>query len=192
MQELKRSVLCVAIVVLAFGLGACGSDSSSQSTISGTPERSQEHFRIPQGKPPVRREATLKTDGTKLLGAEPKPVIPDSPPPETLALQNLIEGVGHLVEIGDEVSIQYVGYDYETGEEFVSSWDKGKPSRFTVGSGKMIEGIEEGLLETEVGARREMVIPPAMGYGSRRFGGLPPNSHLVFVVDLLAARASNP
>jgi peptidylprolyl isomerase len=186
-QSLKRLIPLAAVFALVFGLGACGSDSSSQSTTSKTGEQTSEHFRIPEGKPPVRREATLNTDGTKLLGPEPKPIIPDSPPPETLALQNLIEGVGHHVQSGDKVSIQYVGYDYETGEKFISSWDQGKPTHFVVGSGKMIEGIEEGLLETEVGARREMVIPPAMGYGSRRVGKVPPNSHLVFVVDLLAA-----
>ncbi|HXR59790.1 MAG TPA: FKBP-type peptidyl-prolyl cis-trans isomerase [Solirubrobacterales bacterium] len=91
------------------------------------------------------------------------------------------------MEEGDEVVVQYVGYDYESGEKFVSSWDQGKPTTFTVGDGEMLEGVEEGILESEVGARREMVIPPALGYGSRQVGGVAPDSHLIFVVELLAA-----
>lgn len=180
-----KATLALSLLALALGLVACGGGSSSTSTTSA---QQIERFRIPQTMPPVRRQKTLTSDGSQLMGPELKPVIPGQPAPRTLVLQDLIQGLGYVAEPGDRVAIQYVAYVYETGEKLASSWDQGKPSIVTLGSGKLPEGVEEGLIEMEVGDRREMIVPPAMAHGSDAVKGLPPHSHLVFVVDLLAIK----
>jgi FKBP-type peptidyl-prolyl cis-trans isomerase len=75
--------------------------------------------------------------------------------------------------------------NYRDGREFDASWRYGKPFTFELGAGFVVQGWEEGLVGMEVGARRELIIPPELGYGYRRQEGIPPGSTLVFVVDLL-------
>src|ERR1700746_2095787 len=113
----------VLLTILAFAvfLSGCGGDSSSTDTSA-----SFKPFRIPHGIAPIRYEEKMRPDASGLVGKEPKPIIPNSPPPEFIALTDTIEGIGHLATAGRKVTIQYVGYDYETGKKFVSSWDQGK------------------------------------------------------------------
>jgi peptidylprolyl isomerase len=157
----------------------CGSDSgdSSQTTAKS--------FRIPLpggGPPPIRYAKDLKQKPSGLIGSEPKPVFPEGPPPDFVSLIDLIEGIGRIVYEGDTVSVQYVGYDYETHEKFASSWDKGKPFTFTLGKGEVIQGWEEGLQDLEAGDRRELVIPPDEAEGPFP-RGIPEDHAVIFVVE---------
>ncbi|HEU5063132.1 MAG TPA: FKBP-type peptidyl-prolyl cis-trans isomerase [Solirubrobacterales bacterium] len=172
----RKLIGLLALAALAFG--ACGSDS--------TPDPDPEPYRVFDYKPPPRSHALITSDGTELMGPELKPVIPDRPPPRTLVLEDLIQGVGAVAEAGSEISIQYAGYDYDSGRKLFSSWDQGKPTTLELGSGAMPEGIEEGLLEMQLADRREMVIPPQLTRGQGLPGRVPRGSHLVFVVELLA------
>ena len=117
-----------------------------------------------------------------------KPVVevPDGPPPTELETTDLVEGDGPEAAAGDTVSVQYVGVNYSDGSEFDSSWETGQPFEFEVGAGGVIPGWDEGIPGMKVGGRRELVIPPDLGYGE---AGQPPdigpNETLVFVVDLV-------
>jgi len=178
---MRKLVLSIAVLLALVAATGCGSDSSS----TGDSSTAAKPFRIPLPGGEVaaiRYEKDMHPDASGLVGSPPKAVIPDSPPPETLALTDLIEGIGRIVFEGDEVSVQYVGYDYETGKKFASSWDEGKPLTFTLGDGEVIEGWESGLEDLEGGDRRELVIPPDMTKGSNP-PGIPQGRTVVFVVE---------
>jgi peptidylprolyl isomerase len=89
-----------------------------------------------------------------------------------------------VVENGDTVSVHYIGTTQD-GVKFDSSYERGTPFVFTVGGGRVIEGWEKGLVGMKVGGQRILVIPGSMAYGNRQVGAIPPNSTLVFAVELI-------
>ncbi len=117
-----------------------------------------------------------------------KPEIPagEGDPPTELQIDDIVEGDGAEAKPGDQVTVQYVGVDYATGEEFDASWDRGEPFTFQLGGGQVIEGWDEGVVGMMVGGRRELTIPPDQAYGAQ--GSPPaigPDATLTFVIDLL-------
>lgn len=117
-----------------------------------------------------------------------KPVIAasDAPAPTELEIEDIKEGTGPAAKAGDTLSMQYAGAIYDTGEEFDASWDRGEPFEFELGSGNVIQGWDQGIEGMKAGGRRKLVIPPNLGYGEAGSPpAIPPNSTLVFVVDLL-------
>ncbi len=176
---MQRWILIIGVGLALLAAG-CGSSSDGETTAS-------EPFQIPVGKQPYRweREVNAKWDGKGLMGAELKPAFPKGTPPDFVAVVDPLEGIGTMAREGSTVTIQYVGYLYDSRKKFDSSWDRGKPTTFKLGSGTQIEGWEEGIEEMEIGDRREMVIPPALAYGSKRVGDIPPNSTLIYVIDML-------
>lgn len=184
MPAMNKGLLTIAIL-LAVLFGGCGEGDSTT-----TDQSAQQPFAIDAPKPEiVYADKYLKFKPNGLFGSEPKPIFPDSPPPDDLALVDLVEGIGPLASEGDVVTIQYVGYLYDSKKKFDSSWDQGKPLTFKLGAGEVIDGWEEGLIGMEVSDRRELVIPPDLAYGSQRVGDIPPDSTLVFVVDLLDVKS---
>jgi peptidylprolyl isomerase len=94
-------------------------------------------------------------------------------------------GTGATAVATDTVQVQYVGADYTNGRDFDSSWSRGQPSTFPLNG--VVPGFAQGIVGMKVGGRREIVIPPALGYGSTgQPPAVSPNETLVFVVDLLA------
>jgi FKBP-type peptidyl-prolyl cis-trans isomerase len=184
-----RKVL-LTILALAVLLGGCGGGSSSTDESTSTTAELKP-FRIPHGNPPIRYEEKMHPDASGLVGKEPKPIIPDSPPPEFISVADIIEGIGHIATRGRKVTIQYVGYDYETGKKFVSSWEQGKPFTFTMGKGEVIPGWEEGLEGIEGGDRRELVLPADKTEGSYP-PGIPKGKAVVFVVDAIPPKGKKP
>lgn len=94
-------------------------------------------------------------------------------------------GEGKEAQAGKKLTVNYVGTLLD-GTKFDSSYDRGQPFTFTLGAGRVIEGWEKGLLGMKVGGKRRLVIPPEMGYGDRQVGNIPPNSALIFEVELLS------
>ncbi len=106
--------------------------------------------------------------------------------PSGLKYTVLHEGTGTTTpKSGQTVVVHYTG-TLENGTKFDSSRDRGQPFSFKIGVGQVIKGWDEGLSTMKVGDRRELIIPPELGYGARGAGGLiPPNATLVFDVELL-------
>ncbi|MSO41468.1 MAG: FKBP-type peptidyl-prolyl cis-trans isomerase [Solirubrobacterales bacterium] len=118
---------------------------------------------------------------------KPEVAVPDGPPPTKLVVNDLEPGDGPEAQAGDQVSVQYVGVLYDGGKEFDASWDGGQPFDFQLGGGSVIPGWDQGLVGMKVGGRRELIIPPDLGYGAQgQPPTIPPNSTLVFVIDLLS------
>lgn len=99
----------------------------------------------------------------------------------------LKEGTGVTPAKGDRIVVHYTG-TLEDGTKFDSSVDRGKPFEFNVGMGKVIKGWDEGLLMMKEGGKRILVIPPDLAYGSRKMANIPPNSTLIFEVELLEVK----
>lgn len=128
-------------------------------------------------------------DSASLADTSSKPTIEASsePAPTTLEIEDIEEGSGPPAKDGDNLSMQYVGAIYDTGEEFDASWDRGEPFPFELGSGEVIEGWDEGVKGMKAGGRRKLTIPPDLGYGEAGSPpAIPPNATLVFVVDLIS------
>ena len=166
MKDLRRTQLLtlggflvvLAIVVAAVLIGRGGDDAPSS-------------------------EATSESTDTSV-----KPVIevPDEPAPTELVTEDIVTGDGPTASAGDQVTVQYVGVDYESGEQFDASWDNGQPFEFQLGGGSVIPGWDEGIEGMKVGGRRELTIPPDLAYGPQgQPPAIGPDATLVFVVDLL-------
>ena len=102
---------------------------------------------------------------------------------------DISQGSGAIVQPGNAVYIHYVGVSASTGEQFDSSWDRGRSEfiGYISGTGNVIQGLDEGLLGMQVGGRRTVVIPPDLAYGENGAGDglIAPNETLIFTVDLL-------
>lgn len=150
---------------------------------------------VTQPEPPTPRPAceerkrhTVKVEGA--LGAKPTVKIPAEDPPCDLAITDLTAGTGTEAASGKSVSMQYVGVAWSTKKQFDASWDRGQTFDFTLGTGGVIAGWDEGIVGMKVGGRRLLVIPPEKGYGAAGAGGgvIAPNETLVFVVDLISVK----
>ena len=100
-------------------------------------------------------------------------------------------GTGAEAVPGRVVRVHYTGWLYDNskgdkrGEKFDSSVDKGQPFSFALGTGSVIKGWDEGVATMKVGGKRKLVVPPVLGYGPAGRPGIPPNSTLLFDVELL-------
>lgn len=105
------------------------------------------------------------------------------PPPTELQITDLIEGEGDEAVPGGVVDVHYVGVEFETGEEFDSSWNRGQSARFPLP--QLIGGWQEGIPGMKVGGRRQLVCPPELAYGPAGGGHRLSGKTLTFVIDLL-------
>ena len=113
----------------------------------------------------------------------------DPEPPTDLVVTDITTGDGSEATSGSTVEVHYVGVSHSTGEEFDASYNRGQPLSFRLGAGQVISGWDQGVAGMKVGGRRQLVIPPHLGYGDRGAGGvIGPGETLIFVVDLLGVR----
>jgi FKBP-type peptidyl-prolyl cis-trans isomerase len=97
-------------------------------------------------------------------------------------------GTGPTAVRGQMVKVHYTGW-LTNGKKFDSSVDRAEPFTFTLGQGQVIKGWDEGVAGMKVGGKRQLRIPPELGYGDRGAGGvIPPNATLIFDVELLGVR----
>ena len=143
-----------------------------------------------------------KTDGgTTAVAPDPTVATRESGEEDTFAmpanLQTTPSGLGYVIDqpgtgtkpqVGQSVSVHYTGW-LTDGTKFDSSRDRGEPLEFPLGQGRVIQGWDEGVADMQIGEKRTLVIPPALGYGDQGSGGvIPPNATLVFKVELLSVR----
>ncbi|MDM4764040.1 FKBP-type peptidyl-prolyl cis-trans isomerase [Galbitalea sp. SE-J8] len=110
----------------------------------------------------------------------------EGPAPTELVITDLIEGDGPEAAPGATVDVHYVGVDFETGEEFDSSWSRGQSIQFPLQG--LIKGWQDGIPGMKVGGRRRLVTPPALAYGPAGGGHRLSGRTLVFVIDLLGVK----
>jgi FKBP-type peptidyl-prolyl cis-trans isomerase len=108
--------------------------------------------------------------------------------PSGLQYEDLNQGTGAAAKTGDSVEVHYTGW-LGDGTKFDSSVDRGTPFAFKLGAGRVIKGWDEGVVGMKIGGKRKLIIPAALGYGSRGFpGAIPPNAELTFEVELIRIR----
>ncbi|MEU3222964.1 FKBP-type peptidyl-prolyl cis-trans isomerase [Streptomyces sp. NPDC006976] len=117
---------------------------------------------------------------------KPVVVVPEGAAPTEPVIRDLVVGDGPEAQPGRVVQVHYVGVTFASGREFDSSWEGDRPFKFAVGGGKAIKGLDRGVRGMKAGGRREIIVPPRLGYGKQSpTASIPPGSTLVFVVDLL-------
>jgi peptidylprolyl isomerase len=117
------------------------------------------------------------------MADKPEIDFPEGPAPVELVVTDLELGAGAVAEPGSTVTVHYVGVEYDSGEEFDSSWGRGEPIAFPLG--RLIKGWQEGIPGMKVGGRRQLVCPPALAYGPPGGGHRLSGQTLIFVIDLL-------
>lgn len=105
-------------------------------------------------------------------------------PVEELKIEDEKVGTGAEAVAGKKVTVNYVG-TLVNGTKFDSSYDRNQPFTFTLGAGEVIAGWDQGVTGMKVGGKRKLTIPPSLGYGAQDLGAIPPNSTLIFEVELL-------
>jgi peptidylprolyl isomerase len=177
----KLLTLTLALALSA-GSAACGEDDepasggSAESTATATPTETASAAGV---------EAIVQGIG-KDTKSKPEIPAPQGDPPPELVIRDIVKGKGPKAKAGDELSMQYVGNSWSTGQQFDASWDRGaQPFAFQLGAGKVIPGWDEGLVGLRKGGRRLLIIPPDKGYGPNGTpdGTIAPNETLIFVVD---------
>ncbi|MCX7521566.1 FKBP-type peptidyl-prolyl cis-trans isomerase [Microbacterium sp. STN6] len=142
-------------------------DGSVQPHVAGMPQV----VRAPNGQPGI--------------------TIPKTDPPKTLKVAELLQGDGRTVKRGDNVVVQYTGLVWKTGDKYKSTWDESGPTGMLVddassaSSGGSMPGLVEAMIGQKVGSQFIAVIPPSKAYGKQGSDGVPPDSTLVLVVDVL-------
>jgi FKBP-type peptidyl-prolyl cis-trans isomerase len=130
-----------------------------------------------------KKSATSNTNApTKVTGDGVKS-------PSGLVYWDIRVGTGEAAKEGSHVRVHYTGW-LTSGKKFDSSVDAGKPFDFTIGNGEVIKGWEEGVAGMRLGGKRQLRIPPALGYGAEGTPGgpIPPNATLIFDVELLGVQ----
>jgi len=187
-------VRAIALLAVAgFVVASCGSSSKTSSSTSPSATASPEATTSPTGGAATTPGQSSQAGGPPAvanasnLSAKPQIAAGTPPKPSQLVVKDLVVGTGAKAAASATVRVQYVGVNYDNGQEFDSSWSRGQPADFPLAN--VIPGFSQGIVGMKVGGRRELVIPPVLGYGAQ--GSPPqvgPDETLVFVIDLLAVR----
>lgn len=181
-----RTATAALLAIAALGTAACGEDfgtdqiaefATSPET-TATTATTATTTTASSGKP--IQEIEISED----LAKKPEIPKPSGEPPAKLYQRDIVEGKGDAAKSGDKLSVQYVGVNFDTGEQFDASWDGGEPFPFELGAQAVIGGWDEGVVGMKEGGRRLLVIPPDLAYGKDGQGTIPPDATLMFVIDL--------
>jgi FKBP-type peptidyl-prolyl cis-trans isomerase len=190
----KTTTITCAALTLAAAVAGCGSSSSSAAPgvqlapSSGATSASATAAATSSATTSAPASATSTTTSSTPLPAalktKPKVSIPSGPPPKKLVVKDLIKGTGPAATASSTVNVQYVGELYKGGKQFDASWNDGSGQPVSLPLTGVIKGWEQGIPGMKIGGRRELIIPPSLGYGATAQSKIPANSTLVFVIDL--------
>jgi peptidylprolyl isomerase len=179
-------VLPMAGLLAAAVLAGCGSGGSSTITVGNENKSDNALLKSNAKSEPSQTSSNIpKTPERGALAYKPVVKSPGGTPPKKEVIKDLLVGTGAEAKAGQTVTMNYVGINWKSGKEFDSSWKRNEPFTFTLGKKQVILGWEKGIPGMKVGGRRELVIPPALGYGPKGSSSIPPEETLIFVVDLL-------
>ena len=190
MTQISKLRIGALVALLAFALVAagCGSskkESAADRSAAKAEEEAKNQKPVPEPKAPTSAKVT-PTPGEADINKKPTVPKGTGAPPTTLKAETLISGSGPEIKNGQQATVQYVGVLFKNGKQFDTSWGKGKqPFQFTIGSGQVIPGWDQGVLGMKVGERRRLTIPADLAYGAQ--GSPPkigPNEPLIFDIDL--------
>jgi peptidylprolyl isomerase len=179
-RSLRLACLPAVAAALTLAVG-CGSSGSGSTITVGNENPGDNALAANSGG--TETTATTPTSGP--LATKPVVTVPTGPAPTKLETKDLIVGTGPEAKTGQNITVNYVGVLYNGGKEFDSSWKRSEPFQFELGKGAVIKGWDQGIPGMKVGGRRELIIPASLAYKAKGTAGIPPNSPLVFVVDLL-------
>ena len=175
----------LAASVLA--LPGCSSSSSSPTTTAAQSPPTTAGTETPPASSTAPTIPVQDRSPAGTPGKEPSVIVPSGTPPTQLESSDLIVGTGPAAKAGDTVTVQYVLATYSSKKVIQASWTS-QPFSFTLDAtpAQVIPGWDQGVVGMKVGGRRELIIPPSLGYGPTSPGaGIAANDTLVFVVDLL-------
>lgn len=181
-----------ASLCLALGTAGCQGDDQGEQEKEGKKAAAKPSKKANQpaqggtvGADPGKADAPSVKVPPQVKGAtdaKPQIVPGKGEPPKQLYSKVLQQGDGPALSETDYVTAHYVGQLWD-GTQFDSSWDRGEPATFSLQ--QVIPGWTMGLAGKKVGDRVLLIIPPDLGYGPAGTQGIPPNSTLVFVVDVV-------
>ena len=180
----RRAALALPAALALALLAGCGSSGSTSSITVGNESGSTSSSAAAASTTPVQ-SGNGQTPQSGPLSTKPKVKLPGGAAPAKLVVKDLIVGSGPAAKSGDTVSVNYVGVLFKSGQEFDASWKRNQPFSFSLGQAQVIRGWDQGVAGMKVGGRRELVIPAALAYGPTGRPGIPANSPLVFVIDML-------
>lgn len=185
----KVAKIMVAVAA-ALTLASCGESSQPSSAPSSTAPAPSVGAPASASKKLVGKECTaddIKTTGK--FGEKPEITIPDScDPPTKLITKDLSVGTGPAAKSGDSLEMNYLLVTWSDKKVLDNSYDRGETFKLNLGAGDVIKGWDQGLVGTNEGSRRLMIIPPDLAYGQGG-RGIQPNETLVFVTDAVKVGA---
>ncbi len=197
--KINRSIWPIMLVLLVVGAVACGpaqdpdneiatltAQAQSETVDSEEPveEATAEQTAVAEVEQPI--EGDISFD--KYAGASQDEIQSTSSGLEYVIIS---EGDGEIPEAGQVVTVHYTGW-LEDGTEFDSSRGRDQPFQFALGQGMVIPGWDEGIALMPVGTRAQLIIPSDLAYGEAGRPGIPPDSTLIFDVELLAIQPGPP
>lgn len=154
----------------------------------GNPDAASTEVGIKSGNPiksqNVSQNPTQIQNQTPTQGQTQQVVMEDV---KELKIEDIVPGNGSEVKSGDTVEVNYLG-TLLNGQKFDSSYDRSQTFSFSVGKGEVIAGWDEGLIGMKVGGKRKLTIPADKAYGAQSVGGIPPNSPLLFEIELVSIK----
>lgn len=182
----KKISLTGALLAVAIAVSACGSSSTAPG-VQTAPSQGLTQAAVTTASSSATTTTSSSTSTSSVplpaaLKTKPKVVPPSGPPPTKLVVKDLIKGTGPGATATSTVTVNYVGVLYKNGKEFDSSWKRGTTASFPLSV--VIPGWQQGIPGMKVGGRRELIVPPSLGYKNQAQPGIPANSTLVFVIDL--------
>jgi peptidylprolyl isomerase len=186
----KKTSLTLAALAVGAVVAGCGGSTSTAPGVALAPSAGSTQGAVTtapstSSTTSTTSSATVPTPTSGPLSKAPAVPAEKGTPPTKLVTKDLITGTGATAKSGSTVTVNYVGALYKNGKVFDASWKRNQTFTTQLSTSAVIPGWVQGIQGMKVGGRRVLIIPPSLGYGSTAQSGIPANSTLVFVVDLL-------